>query len=193
MSEAAVRPWPVEDFLTWQEGREGRYELVGGVPVKMMTGATARHDNIVLNVLAELRLRLRGRPCRPFSADFCVETLPGQIRRPDAGVDCDQVDPDALVAREPVLIVEVFSPSTRDFDRAAKLAEYKAVPSVRTILYVEPNRPEVYVFERGTADAWAESRVIGLDNSVGVPALGLDLPLAEIFDGIGFSERPGPV
>ncbi|MCB8838426.1 Uma2 family endonuclease [Aurantimonas sp. VKM B-3413] len=101
MSDAAVRHWSADEFLRWQEGREGLYELVGGVPVKMMTGPSARHDNIVLNVLGELRVRLRSKPCKPFTADFCVQTLPGQIRRTDAGVDCDQVDPDALIAPEP--------------------------------------------------------------------------------------------
>ena len=194
MSHATQKHWTIEEFLVWQEGRPGRYEFVGGEPVKMMTGATARHDTIVLNVLAELRQRLKGNPCKAFTSDLCVETLPGQIRRPDAGVDGGVRDPDDLVARKPVLVVEVFSPSTRDFDRAAKLVEYKAVSSIRTILYVEPNRPEVYVFERSDeADgAWLdERRVIGLDQEVVVPALGIVLPLAEIFDGIDFV--PGPL
>ncbi|MEX6506317.1 Uma2 family endonuclease [Jiella sp. M17.18] len=193
MSEAAGRRWSVEAFLAWQEGREGRYELVAGTPVKMMTGATVRHCDIVLNVLGELRQRMKGKPCRPFTADLCVQTSDWQVRRPDAGVDCGKRDADDLIAREPVLIVEVLSPSTRDFDRVGKLAEYKAVPSVRTILYVEPNRPEVYVFERGAYGAWQESRVTGLEASVVVPALGIDLPLAEIFDGIAFPDRSAPV
>ncbi|WP_167591586.1 Uma2 family endonuclease [Jiella endophytica] len=194
MSHAAQEPWTVDEFLTWQEGRPGRYEFVGGMPVKMMTGATARHDDIVLNVLAELRQRLKGRSCRPFSADLCIRTSADQIRRPDAGVDCGRREPADLVAKKPVLVVEVFSPSTRDFDRAAKLTEYKAVTSIRTILYVEPNRPEVYVFERaeGPVESWQpERRVVGLENDVAIPALGIALPLAEIYDGIEFV--PGPL
>lgn len=194
MSHAAQKHWTLEKFLVWQEGRPGRYEFVGGEPVKMMTGATARHDTIVLNVLAELRQRLKGNPCKFFTADYCIKTRHDQIRRPDAGVDCGVRDPNDLVASKPVLVVEVFSPSTRDFDRAAKLVEYKAVPSIRTILYVEPNRPEIYVFERSDdADGgWLdERRVIGLDQEVAIPALGIVLPLAEIFDGVEFV--PGPL
>nr|WP_255699737.1 Uma2 family endonuclease [Jiella avicenniae] len=180
--------------MVWQEGRPGRYEFVGGQPVKMMTGATARHDTIVLNVLAELRQRLKGNPCKAFTADYCVRTRHDQIRRPDAGVDCGRRDPNDLVASQPVLVVEVFSPSTRDFDRAAKLVEYKAVPSIRTILYVEPNRPEVYVFERSdeALGGWLdERRVVGLGEAIAIPTLGIVLPLAEIFDGVDFV--PGPL
>lgn len=131
MGHDVKKHWTLEEFLVWQEGRPGRYEFVDGEPVKIMTGATVHHDTIVL---AELRQRLKGKPCRLFTAALCVETLPGQIRRPDAGVDCGVRDPDDLVARKPVLVLEVFSPSPRDFDRAAKLVEYKAVPSIRTIL-----------------------------------------------------------
>lgn len=194
MSHVAQEPWTVDEFLAWQEGRPGRYEFVGGMPVKMMTGATARHDNIVLNVLGELRQRLKGTASRPFTSGLCIETSAGQIRRPDVGVDRGVRHPNALIASEPVLVVEVFSPSTRDYDRAAKLTEYKAVASIRTILYVEPNRPEVYVFERaeGPEESWQpERRIVGLENDVAIPALGIALPLAEIYDGIEFV--PGPL
>lgn len=190
MSQAAARHWSVEQFLAWQLGRPGRFELVGGFPVELMAGASARHDNIVLNILAELRQRLRGNPCKPFTADFCIETLPGQVRRPDAGVDCSQTDPDALIAKEPVLAVEVFSPTTRDFDTAGKLVEYKNVASLRTILYVEPNRPEVFVFERNEDREWHEGRVAGMETAAPIPALGIELPLAEIFDGVEFPTGP---
>ena len=192
MSHAVQDLWTVEEFLTWQEGKQGRYEFVGGLPVKMMTGATARHDSIVLNVLAELRQRLKGNPCSAFTADYCIKTKSDQIRRPDAGVDCGPREPTDLVATKPVLVVEVFSPSTRDLDRATKLNEYKAVASIQTILYVEPNRPEVYLFERSAEGSWQDERlVVGLEKEIAIPALGIVLPLGEIFDGIDFV--PGPL
>ncbi|EAU41827.1 hypothetical protein FP2506_15379 [Fulvimarina pelagi HTCC2506] len=82
-------PWTKEQFFAWQQDQEERYELVDGFPLKMMTGASNRHDAIVINIIGELRNRLRDKPCSPFSADGAVETYPGQIRRPDAGIDCE--------------------------------------------------------------------------------------------------------
>jgi Uma2 family endonuclease len=101
MPEPALRRWSVQEFFAWQERQDERYELVGGVPVQMMAGARNVHDDIVVNLVAEFRTRLRGTPCRPFTGDGSVETLPGQIRRPDLGIDCGARDPTGLTAAEP--------------------------------------------------------------------------------------------
>src|SRR5262249_9944902 len=82
MTEAAPRKWTIEEFFAWQERQPERYELVDGFPTRMMAGAKNLHDDIVVNVLAELRNQLRGGGCRPFTSDGSVETKPGQIRRP---------------------------------------------------------------------------------------------------------------
>ena len=143
MSEPAERRWTVEEFLAWQKDQPVRYEFVGGFPVRLMAGATNVHDDIVVNLIAELKAQLRGGGCRPFTGDGGIETLPGQIRRPDAGVDCGRRDPNAMLAAEPRMVAEVLSPSTRDFDTFEKLEEYKAVASLAYLLVVEPNAPEV--------------------------------------------------
>ncbi len=113
MSDPARQPWTIDRFFAWQAGQTDRYELVGGFPVRMMAGARNVHDDIVVNLLAELRGQLRGTGCRPFTGDGSVETLPGQIRRPDVGVDCGIRDPNALKAALPRLVIEVLSPTTR--------------------------------------------------------------------------------
>jgi Uma2 family endonuclease len=125
LSEPAPRRWTVAEFFAWQEGQANRYEFVDGFPVRLMAGAKNVHDDIVVNLVAELRNQLRGSGCRPFTGDGSVETLPGRILRPDAGVDCGRRDPDAYKAAEPRLVAEVLSPTTRDADAFEKLAEYK--------------------------------------------------------------------
>ena len=101
MTEAAPRRWTTEEFFAWQELQPDRYELVDGFPLRMMAGARNVHDDIVVNVLADLRNQLRGRECRPFTGDGSIETTPGQIRRPDIGVDCGRRDPNATKASIP--------------------------------------------------------------------------------------------
>ena len=87
--------------------QDDRYELVDGFPVRMMTGARNVRDNIVVTIVAELRNQLRVKPCRPFTGDCSVETVPGQIRRPDAGVDCGKDDPAGVAAALLSLVGEV--------------------------------------------------------------------------------------
>src|SRR5580658_6183135 len=139
MSEPLERPWTVDEFFAWQEGQAERYELVNGRPLRMMAGAKNVHDDIVVNLVGELREQLRGSGCRPFTGNGSVETRPGQIRRPDVGVDCGQRDPNGAIAALPKAVVEVLSPSTLDFDSFGKLEEYKSVASVDYVVLVEPN------------------------------------------------------
>jgi Uma2 family endonuclease len=189
MPEPAARRWTVQEFFRWQESQDARYELVGGVPVRMMAGARNVHDDIVVNLLAEVRTQLRGGPCRPFTGDGSIETLPGQIRRPDLGVDCGSRDPNGLMAASPRLVVEVLSPSTRDFDTFDKLGEYKAVASLAHILLVEPNAPEIAAWSRDGEGAWQRRLVSGLDATVDLPDLGVRLALSEVYDGVAFPPR----
>jgi Uma2 family endonuclease len=112
-----------EEFFAWQETQTDRYELVDGRPHKL-TGAENLHDDIVVNLVAELREKVRGSQCRPFTGDGSVETRVGRIRRPDVGVDCGPRDPVAMTADLPKLIIEVLSPISRDFDAFNKLDEY---------------------------------------------------------------------
>ena len=190
MSQIAARTMSVDAFFAFQERQDERYELVDGVPLRMMAGARAVHNSIVINILAELRDRLRGSACRPFNGDGSVETYPGQIRRPDAGVDCGPYNPNALKAVEPRLIVEVLSPSTRDFDTMEKVEEYKAIATLADILFVEPNAPELVHWFRDEAGLWRRERIEGIESAVTLGGLGIELPLAAVYDGIPFPAVP---
>jgi len=189
MAEPLERAWTVDEFFAWQERQPDRYELVNGRPLRMMAGAKNVHDDIVVNILAELRNQLRGSPCRPFTGDGAVETYPGQIRRPDVGVDCGRRNPDGYKAEAPRLVAEVLSPSTRDFDSIRKLEEYRSVANLDYILFVEPNEPLVRLWARDGAD-WRESRVTELDARLEFPKLGAALDMRAIYDGVEFAAPP---
>lgn len=190
MTEAAPRRWTIEEFFAWQEGQAERYELVDGLPLRMMAGAKNVHDDIVVNVLAELRKQLRGGGCRPFTSEGSVETKSGQIRRPDVGVDCGRREPNATKASSLRVVVEVLSPTTRDFDTIGKLEEYKLIECLERIVVIEPNAPEVIVWVRGADRRWRKAVRKGLGQEIDMPEIGVTLPLAEIYDGVEFPARP---
>jgi len=170
-------------FFRWQERQDRRYELVDGVP-RMMVGAQRRHDRIVVNPLTEFGNRLRGTSCRPFTAETAVLIPGGNVRRPDAGVDCGVFDDAAMHAATPVLVIEVLSPSTRAIDTREKLDEYKTVPSLRTILLVDPDRPEATIWVREPAGIWQQRGVAGVHADVALAALDITIRLADIYEGL---------
>src|SRR4051794_38935291 len=110
MDELTLRRMTVAEFFDWEPGDEERYELVDGVPL-MMTGARAKHDQIVLNVLGRLWLQLRGTPYRAFTDDIAVVVPNGNVRRPDAGVNRGPLEPDAMRSDAVCVVIEVLSPS----------------------------------------------------------------------------------
>jgi Uma2 family endonuclease len=115
-----------------------------------------------------------------------VETYPGQIRRPDIGVDCGRRDPNDFKAQSPRVVVEVLSPSTRDMDSLHKLEEYKTVDSLAHILFVEPNLPFVSLWSRGVDRNWSEERINDLDASVALPGVEAALKMRAIYAGVEF-------
>lgn len=196
MLDKVERRMTPEEFYAWQETMDEKYELVDGYPVprcpdiEMMTGASRRHDQIVVNALRELSNQLRGSACRPFTADTAVRTLPEIRRRPDAGVECGPLDDASHEAGEVRLVIEVLSPSTREFDVLGKLDEYKATESVDHILIVEPNEPRAMLWSRAADRSWQHKAFEGLDASLKVTSLGIALELKELYAGLTF--RPAP-
>ena len=180
----------VAAFFAWQERQAERYELVGGVPMRMVAGARNVHDDIVVNLVAILHAALRGSGCRAFTGDGSVETLPEQIRRPDVGVDCGARDPNATKAAKPKLVAEILSPNTRDFDAFEKLDEYKTIGTLDHILLIEPNAAEIMLWSREGDRGWSRQRIAGLAESLTLPSLAIELALSDIYDAVTFPARP---
>jgi Uma2 family endonuclease len=187
MSEPAISLMSITEFLEWQKLQDVNYELVDGVPVmplKSMTGATRRHDRVTVNILRELSNQLRRGPCTPSTDDIALLTGIRSVRRPDVTVQCGAYEPLGTTASEPRVVVEVLSPSTINYDRIKKLAEYKRVASIRVVLLVDTEKPRVTVHRRTGAEAWDEQELSGLDAVLDLPEIGASLALADIFEGV---------
>lgn len=190
MSDAAVKRMTADEFLLWNLDQPERWELVDGAPVKkfdngpaMMAGASERHDQIVVNVISGLRARLRGGPCRVKSADQAARMSRGNIRFPDVTVDCGARQPDSYESIEPTVVFEVLSPSTRRFDLLRKADEYRALPSLRHVVLLEPDRPEALVWTRAPDQDWTLPETVeGLAGEVALSAVGVSLPMAEVYE-----------
>ncbi|HNK33121.1 MAG TPA: Uma2 family endonuclease, partial [Plasticicumulans sp.] len=119
-------------FLDWEATQPERHEYVRG-EVFAMTGASDRHNLVAGNLYMLLRTHLRGSPCQVFISDMKVRVdAADAIFYPDLLVTCSASDrSDRLAKRDPVVIVEVLSPSTAGYDLSAKFAHYRRLASLQ--------------------------------------------------------------
>jgi Uma2 family endonuclease len=167
-------------FLDWVQGREERYELDRG-RVIMMTGGSRAHWQIAFNLAKALDIRID--PNRwAVLLDFGVNLAPESIRFPDVIVDSAGENSKDLTATSPVLIAEVLSPASERVDLGDKSAEYLRLPSLAAYLVLAQDQIKAWVWTRGTAGFPSGPQVLeGGEAVIRIEALGIDLPLAEIY------------
>lgn len=185
MTVALRKPMTQEEFFAWGENQEGRYEFDGIQPVGMV-GGSMNHGLIADNIRFELKRRLRGGPCRPVGPDGGgVETIGGAVRYPEAAVTCSRFAGGARLIPNPVVVFEVLSPSTRRIDQVFKLREYHAVPTIKRYILVEQTGMALTVHARGNLEPWMTT-VQGEGDTLDLPEIGIELPVAAIYDDIVF-------
>jgi Uma2 family endonuclease len=182
MKIAPGGPMSVEAFLLWEERQESRWEFDGMAPVAW-TGDTAEHSAIQRNVLVAVGGRPRGKRCQVFTADLKI-AVAGSIRYPDAFVVCSQVPRGTRVMTEPVVVFEVLSPTTASTDIGVKNQEYRDTPSVQRYVMLSQDDQRATVFAR-EGDDWVGRIVMG-DAVLEMPEIGVEVPLAELYEGVSF-------
>lgn len=184
MTGATLKLMEVDEFLAWSTHQEGRFELVEGVPVEMMAGASRVHDKIVTNVIIALGTMLRGTPCGPTTADTALRTRIRSVRRPDVTVTCDPPKGDVYEALEPKMVVEVLSPSNKGLAWDRKMREYRRHEALQYILLIDSETVDVTLYERGN-QGWNDTDFEKMEDVVQLTQLGCRLSLAEIYEDTG--------
>lgn len=178
----------VEDYLRGELKSPIKHEYVGGV-VYAMAGARNVHNTIADNAHGLLFLRLRGKRCRAHTSDTKVRIdLPTQIRfyYPDVHVTCEHNPGNDSFQDKPVVIFEVLSRSTRRIDQGEKKDAYLTIPSLQVYAMIEQETAAVILFRRGPGGFVREIHE-GLAAVLPLQEIGIDLPLAEIYDGVEFT------
>jgi Uma2 family endonuclease len=182
----------IDDYLAGELVSEVKHEYLGGV-LYAMAGARNAHNLISGNVFAALHLLLRGSGCRPFNSDTKLRVrLPTHIRfyYPDCSVICQPNPQSDSFQDAPVATVEVLSRATRRTDEGEKKDAYLTISSLSAYLLVEQESPAIVVHRR-TEHGFVREVYTGLDAVVSLPDLDVQLPLADVYDGVEFVPEEG--
>jgi len=173
-----------EEYLAWEAEQLDKHEYVDG-EVSAMAGAGEGHITVCLNIAMALRKHLKGSPCRTFMADMKVQAdTNSSYFYPDVLVTCSPRDAqDPLVKREPVLIVEVLSPSTAAYDRGAKFSIYRQLASLQEYVLIDIDTRTVDVYRIGPDGLWV-LHPFDRDAAVELLSVSLTLHAAVLFDEV---------
>ena len=138
MAIANVRQMTVEEYFAFDEASEYKNEYIDGV-VYPMTGGTAYHAEIMMNIGIALGLRLRGGGFHIYSSAMRNSVSPTRYLYPDLSVVRGQpeLDEQAINLFNPTLVAEVISPTTANKDRGFKRGLYRSIPSLQVYLIID--------------------------------------------------------
>lgn len=197
MSNAVLKPQPItiRDYLERERKSDIKHEFVDGELIAM-AGNRPAHSLIAVNFGAELRAALKGKPCRVYDSNLRVKIVDRpRYRYPDVLVICGQTefdpnDDQQMSITNPKLVVEVLSDTTGLADRGEKFRDYRAALSFEQYVLVSQTSPSVETFLRQSDGSWRMEVKTGLDQQVELRALGITIPLAEIFANVEFPPEP---
>lgn len=174
----------VDEFLTWDDGTAARYELVGG-EVFAMAPPSPWHSKITARLSAAIQRSLRP-PCDVYvEAGLRLTNKEQTYYQADLAVSCTPLRSDYLYVPDPVLIVEVLSPSSAGFDRGTKVPDYRTISSVKEIMLVSSSSARVE-FWRRSGEEWTVGDLEGEEAVLHLDSIGIKLPLAAIYKGMSF-------
>ncbi len=139
-----------EEYLLMERNAQAKSELHGG-EIFAMTGASRSHNLIALNIAAAFHEALRDEPCEVYMGDMRVKVTPSDYVYPDVAVSCGEPlfeDTWLDTLLNPLVVVEVLSPSSQCYDRGDKFLLYRALPSMQCYVLASQTRMHVEVFER---------------------------------------------
>ena len=188
MAIESIRQMTVEEYFAFDEAIEYKSEYIDGVVYPMMSG-TVNHAAISMNAACELQARLKGKNCKPLLGNMRIGVSPTRFLYPDFSVHCGkpELDERAINLFNPTLLGEVTSPFTINYDYGDKRSHFHSIPSLEVYVVIDQFQPLVEVDTRQES-GWHSQEYAGMDAVVPLPALGCELPLAEVYAGIQFDE-----
>ena len=183
----ATQPLPrltEEQYLRIERAAEHKSEFVGG-EIFAMPGGTPKHSMLEINTAIDLGTQLRDKHCFVLSSNMRIRTLEtGDEFYPDVSVVCGPIElhpgtNDVMV--NPVLLVEVLSPSSANYDRGLKFELYRQIPSLRDYLLIHQDSIFVEHYSKRLDGSWQMEEYRGEDARIPLPAIECDLHLGSIY------------
>ncbi|MFW0716644.1 Uma2 family endonuclease [Pedobacter sp. N23S346] len=184
------RRYTVEEYLEMEKTSSIKHEYFEG-EIFAMSGAGDNHNEIFSNVFGEIVNKLKEKPCRPYGSDKRM-TIPKNtlFTYPDTSIYCNglihsEFDEDTSIL--PTVIIEILSPSTKNYDKGKKFNLYKDIPSLKEYIMIDSTAVSVEAFHINENQNWELNEYKNVDESLNFFSLGFNVKLKDIYQYVRFS------
>eukprot|EP01012_Entosiphon_sulcatum_P009782 TRINITY_DN15607_c0_g1_i1.p1 TRINITY_DN15607_c0_g1~~TRINITY_DN15607_c0_g1_i1.p1 ORF type:complete len:201 (-),score=28.20 TRINITY_DN15607_c0_g1_i1:338-940(-) len=184
------RRYTVEEYLEMEKESTEKHEYYQG-EIFAMSGAGFNHNLIFSNVFGFLFSKLKGSKCIPFGSDMRMNIPENTLfTYPDISIYCNEVkhlnkDEDTIL--HPTVIIEILSPSTKNYDRGKKFNLYKDIPSLKEYIMIDSESVSVEAYYVNEEKNWMLNKHIEISDTFSLVSMGFDVPLADIYERVHFS------
>ena len=179
----------IEEYLEFENASDEKHEYYQG-EVFAMSGAKISHNIIAVNMLSGLKQMLKGKPCRPFNSDQRIYIPANTLfTYPDISVVCGEIETkedDEWNILNPVVIVEILSTSTKNYDRGDKFKLYRDIVTLKEYILVDSKSIAIEAFRINNTGHWELEEYKSITDSLLIKALDISIPLGEIYERIKF-------
>lgn len=176
----------IEQYLEFENASEEKHEYYQG-EVFAMSGAKITHNRIVRNTLSSITQFLKGKSCEPFNSDQCIYIEANTLfTYPDISIFCSEVltlNDDEMNALNPVILIEVLSPSTKNYDRGSKFKLYRDIPTLKEYVLIDSETINVEIFAVNPEGHWELREYKDIHDVIEISYIDMRLSMEDIYAG----------
>lgn len=177
--------YTIPEYLEMEKEATGKHEYYKG-EIFLMPGASGGHNIISINLTAMLVSALKGKGCRPYGSDMRIHIPENSLfTYPDISILCGDIttsQEDGETATQPTTIIEILSPSTKNYDRGQKFMLYRAIPSLKDYILVDSESIHVEHFAINKEGLWQLQEYNMPAEKIRLEALDVQLQLKDIYE-----------
>ncbi len=196
MSTVPVPRLTIQEYLEIDHYSEQKHEYYRG-QIFQMTGASYTHNLILGNLIGELHIALKGKPCVTLPSDMRLRCPSDLFTYPDASIVCGPPEMDSgkdHTLKNPTVLFEILSPSTEKYDRSTKSEHYRRIPSLRDYVLIDQKRCYVEHLQReGESRRWLLTTFQQMEDQIVLAIEGLTLSVATLYANVTFDSLPAIV
>ena len=189
MGHPEKKYFTVEEYLEFERNSTEKHEYYNG-EIYAMSGASFAHNKIFSNVFGKLSLKLDNEKCTLFGSDLRTSIeLNSKFVYPDMSIICEEpmfTDDKFDTVKNPKIIIEILSKTTRDYDLGTKFLFYRQIESLEEYLLIDSLETKIIKYHKQKNGSWILTETDSLDQSFTLNSIKVNMKVADIYKNVVF-------